>query len=1014
MRKHLSMILALLVLVVFGASAQQSTVSGKVLGEDGTGLPGVSIFVKNTTTGTVSDIDGNYNLRVNGSDAVLVYSFLGYETEEVTVGNQSTIDITLLPDLTQLSEVIVVGYGTKRKEELTGAINVVDSEQLKQVPAPSFQDALQGSAPGVQVLANDGAPGAGMSIRIRGIGSINASNEPLYVIDGIPITSGNGEISTTDFDNGGRSANPLASINPNDIENIVILKDASSTAIYGARGANGVVLITTKSGSAGTAKIDASVRVGFSTPAFNNLLEPLSEPQYRQLYVEGHINGGNFDTEAEALDFYNQQFPDQANTNWIDEITQTGVTQDYNLSASGGNDKFTYFVSGNVLQQDGIVVNNKFDRYSSRINLSANLTEKLTLTNNLNLSYFTQRGITDGARWQAPFYVGYLMAPTVPVFDDQGRFYGDHQSFFMGGNNPRGHLSDDRREREQTRIINNFTLSYDIIENLTFKSAWSFDLLQVDDFIFANGRYGDGRNVGGTSQEATTDQLNWLGTQTLNYNNTFGGVHNLDVLVGYEAQRVKTDQLDYLAEGFSHPSLIFPSAGANPQAQTFNSRSEFAFESLFSRVSYDFDQKYYLSASLRRDGSSRFGPETRFGTFWSVGGGYAISEEAFMQNVSFVNFLKLRASYGQLGNAALDDDNADTDDNYLWAETYGFAREYDGTPGAAPLSIGNPMLTWESQGNLNFGLDFTGFNNRVNATVEYFIRESSDLLLNRPLSRTSGFREQLANISDMENRGIEIQLGADLISTSDFVLNAGFNFTAITNEITRLDEAIVDGTKRREEGRDFQEYFLYGWAGVDPTNGDPLWFTDETKVETTNQINDAVRFYDGKSATPDYFGAFNLSAQYKGFTLSGQLNYQFGNYLYDNVGWVIHGDGRFTPRSTSTYAFENRWTTPGQQALFPQHRWGGNQSSNQRNSDRYLFEGDYMRLRTLSLAYNVPSSFLEPVKLRSLQFSVLLNNFWTWTKDDQLYFDPEQTVSGVFNTVTPINKTVNFILNIGI
>ncbi len=262
MRKHLSMILALLVLVVFGASAQQSTVSGKVLGEDGTGLPGVSIFVKNTTTGTVSDIDGNYNLRVNGSDAVLVYSFLGYETEEVTVGNQSTIDITLLPDLTQLSEVIVVGYGTKRKEELTGAINVVDSEQLKQVPAPSFQDALQGSAPGVQVLANDGAPGAGMSIRIRGIGSINASNEPLYVIDGIPITSGNGEISTTDFDNGGRSANPLASINPNDIENIVILKDASSTAIYGARGANGVVLITTKSGSAGTAKNDERVRVG--------------------------------------------------------------------------------------------------------------------------------------------------------------------------------------------------------------------------------------------------------------------------------------------------------------------------------------------------------------------------------------------------------------------------------------------------------------------------------------------------------------------------------------------------------------------------------------------------------------------------------------------------------------------------------------------------------------------------------------------------------------------------------
>ena len=265
----------------------------------------------------------------------------------------------------------------------------------------------------------------------------------------------------------------------------------------------------------------------------------------------------------------------------------------------------------------------------------------------------------------------------------------------------------------------------------------------------------------------------------------------------------------------------------------------------------------------------------------------------------------------------------------------------------------------------------------------------------------------------MENRGIEIQVNGDVISTPDFTLNVGANFTQITNEITRLDEAIVDGTKRREEGRDFQEYFLYGWAGVDPANGDPLWYTDATKTETTNEINNAERFYDGKSATPDFFGAFNLKAQFKGFTLAGQLNYQFGNYLYDNVGWVIHGDGRFTPRSTTTYAFENRWTTPGQEALFPQHRWGGNQSSNQRNSDRYLFEGDYMRLRTLSLAYNFPSSIL-PDQLRSLQLSVLANNFWTWTKDDDLYFDPEQTFSVVYNTVTPINKTVSFVLKIGI
>lgn len=1014
MMKHLLITFSLLFLWVYTAHGQQNTVSGKILDENEQGLPGVSVFVKGTTTGTISDIDGNYRINVSGSNATLVFSFVGFATKEVPVGNQSTIDVSLEPDLTELSEVVVVGYGTKRKEELTGSVNVVSSEQLQQVPAPSFQEALQGNSPGVQVVAQDGAPGAGVAIRIRGTGSINASNDPLYVIDGIPVTSGSSSLTTTDFDNGGKSANPLAAINPNDIENIVVLKDASSTAIYGARGANGVVLITTKSGSKGAAKIDLRARVGFSSPAYNNLLEPLNEEQYRQLYVEGYLNAGTYDTEAEALELYNQQFPERANTNWLDEITQTGVTQDYNISASGGSDKLTYFVSGNVLKQDGIVVNNQFDRYSTRANLTAALTDKLSVTNNLTLSYFNQRGITDGTRWQAPFYLAYLMAPSIPVYDEQGRFYGDHADFFMGGNNPRGHLSDDRREREQTRIIDNLSLSYDILDNLTFRSAWSFDLIQVDDYIFSNARYGDGRNVNGSAQEAATDQLNWLGTQTLTYNTIFAEKHNLDVLAGYETQKVKTDQLDLSVEGFSHPSLIYVSAGANPQSETFTSRSEYAFQSLFSRISYDFDQKYYLTASLRRDGSSRFGPESRYGTFWSIGGGYSISEESFMQNVDFVDFLKLRASYGKTGNANIDDNNADTDDNYLWAETYGFAREYDGTPGAAPLSIGNPALTWESQGNFNVGLDFTGFKSRVNATIEYFIRQSTDLILNRPLSRTTGFREQLSNISDMKNTGLEIQINADLVSTPDFLLSAGINFSTIQNEITSLDEAIVDGTKRREEGRDFQEYFLYGWAGVDPANGDPLWYTDATKTETTNEINNATRFYDGKSATPDFFGAFNLSAQYKSFTLATQLNYQFGNYVYDGPGWVIHGDGRFTPRSTSLYAYENRWTTPGQQALFPQFRWGGNQSSNQQDSDRYLFAGDYVRLRTLSLSYNVPSTLLSALKLRSLQLSVLMNNYWTWTKDDNLYFDPEQTISGVYDTVTPINKTVSFVLNIGI
>ncbi len=1002
-----------LVILLFTASmlyAQDRTVSGTVTDSDGGPLPGVTITIKGTTTGTVADIDGNYSISVPDG-GILVFNFVGFESQEVAIGQRSVIDLAM-SGVTELSEVIIVGYGSARQEELTGAVQVVGAEKLAEVPTSSFQDALQGNAPGLQVVAQDGAPGAGIAIRVRGIGSINASNEPLYVVDGLPITAQSADVTTTDFDNGGRSANPLAALNPNDIENIVILKDAASTAIYGSRGANGVILITTKQGKKGPAKVNLKASYGFSDFAFNNLLEPLNETQYRQLYVEGRINNGSSATEAEALDTYNSQFPQLGNTNWLDEISQTGKTAQYDLSVSGGSDNLTYFVSGSYLSQEGTVVNNLFDRYSTRVNLTGKVNDKLSISNNLSLSFSDQRGITDGTRWQAPFYLAYLMAPAVPVFDEQGRYYGDHASFFMGGNNPVGHLNEDKREREQTRIIDNLSASYEIMEGLTFKTAWSFDLLSVTDYIFANGRYGDGRNVGGSAQEATTSVDNWQGTQTLTYGTTLGSSHNLDVLLGYEAQRVNTRQIDTGFEGFSHPELKLLSVGANPQANGFRSRTSYAFNSYFSRINYDFEGKYYGSVSLRRDGSSRFGPNERWGTFWSVGGGWTLSNESFMQGVSFVDNLKLRASYGVTGNAGIPN-SGNEDGNFRWAALWGFTPDYDGNPGAQPLTVGNVDLTWESQENLNVGLDFYGMNNRVNASIEYFKRTSSDLLLNKPLSGTTGFTSIFSNVGDMENRGLEIGISADVISNNDFLLTLGWNQTWITNEITSLDEPIVSGTKRREEGRDFQEYFLYGWAGVDPANGDPLFYTDSTKSETTNDINNAVRFYDGKSATPDFFGSFNISARYKAFSLSTQFNYQFGNYVYDSPGWVIHGDGRFTPRSTSTWAFENRWTTPGQEALFPRHSWGNSTGSNTRNSSRYLFQGDYIRLRTVRLAYDLPTSLISKANLSSVQISTTFNNFWTWTKDDNLHFDPEQTINGVYNTVTPISKTVTFALNIG-
>ncbi|MEM9340155.1 MAG: TonB-dependent receptor [Bacteroidota bacterium] len=988
--------------------AQKTVVTGTVTTPDGERLPGVNILVKGTTKGVLTDLDGNYKIGLEVDEGVLIFSYIGFESQEVEVGNQSKVDVSLQEDSKQLSEVIIVGYGSQSRESLTGSVQVVDQQKIDAIPTPSFQEALQGNSPGLQVVTTDGAPGAGISIRVRGIGSISAGNEPLYVIDGIPVNSESENISTTDFDNGGRSANLLASINPNDIESLVVLKDAASTAIYGSRGANGVVLINTKGGLQGKAKVNFKSQWGFSSFAFNNLLEGLSEPEYRALYIEGKINAGDAADETAALEIYNNEFPDQENNIWLDEMSQTGVTEEYDLSISGGSNGLTYFTSLNYYGQEGTIKENFFDRYSGRIKLKADVAKGLTFSNNLSISYFEQRGITDGARWQAPMYLAYLMPPTVPMFDNEGNYYAEHTGI-MGANHPVGQLYDDMRQRDQTRVINTFSASYEIMENLTFKSSWSVDLLNIDDFIYNNPRYGDGRNAGGTAQEATVDQLNWLGTQTLSYTKSIGRKHHFDAVLGYEAQKVSIDQVDGYAEGFAHPSLVNLSSAANASVVAFDSRTEYAFASVLGRVMYDYGGKYLGSFSVRSDGSSRFGPENRWGTFWSVGAGWVVSEESFMSSNDLINFMKVRSSYGVAGNAAIGNS---TIGNYAWSTSYAFDADYDGSPGGYLSNVGDESLTWESQENFNIGVDYSLLGDRLSGSIEYFERISSDLILEDPRSPTSGVEDIITNVGDMENRGIEISLSGDVIRTPNFQLTIGGNISFIKNEITRLETPIPEGTKRREEGRDFQEYYLYGWAGVDPANGDPLWFTDSTKTETTNDINNAVRFYDGKSATPDYYGGFNLAARYKGFTLSTQFNFQVGNYLYDSPGFVIHGDGRFTPRSTSRWAYENRWTTPGEAALFPRFAWGNTSSSNVQNQTRYLFEGDFIRMRTLRLAYDVPAVALDRFSLISkLNVYVNFNNFWTWVKDENLHFDPEQTISGVYNTVTPISKTVTLGLN---
>ncbi len=906
----------------------------------------------------------------------------------------------------------MIGYGTARKEALTGAVVSISAKKLEQLPTTTFQDILQGT-PGVQVQSNDGAPGAGISIRVRGIGSITAGSEPLYVVDGIPMLTD--DIGRTGFNNGGRTANALATINPNDIESLVVLKDAASTAIYGSRGANGVILITTKGGVAGNdifasgPKFDFKIQRGYSDFAHGNLLQGLSGEQYHDYFIEANVNRGRTVEESEQQ--YQETFPllskGFGNTNWIDEITRTGATSSFDLSATGGSDNFSYFISGSYFDQQGTVETIFFERYSSRINVTAQLSEKFSISNNLNVAYTNQRAINDGSAWEAPFYMAVFMPPAVPVYNEEGQFYGAHQAKnIMGGNNPLGGLVENPKKRETSRLQDHLSGTYKLNKNISFQSSWSFDLYELDDYAFYNARYGSGRNSGGEVNEARSDNITWQGTQTINYYNTFSDVHSFDTVVGYEANKSSRDRVELWGQQFAHPDLLTANSAALIETVPSGSdRNSFRFESVFARLNYDYNRKYYFSGSFRTDGSSRFGPDQRWGNFWAVGFGYSVTEESFMDNINFVDYLKFRTSYGQVGNAAIG--------NYEWQGLYGFNIAYDGAPGAAPSQVQNSALTWESQGNLNIGFDYAIMDNRLSGSFNWYKKTSTDLLLDVPISYTTGFTSLLQNFGDMENSGMEFSVQADIMRKREFNFALHFNVTTLKNKLTKLSSPFIAGTKRREEGRDYQEYYLLPWAGVDPDNGKPLYYTDETKTATTSSLNETGRIYDGKSGTPDLIGSFGIFGQYKRFTFSASANYTFGNYLFEGAARFYHGDGRYAPRSTSTWLWENRWQNPGDIAKAPQLRWGGNSGSQPNNSSRYLQKGDYIRLKNVRLAYRMPETWASFAKVGSLEAYVTLNNYFTWVADDDLHFDPEQVISGVFNTGTPNSKTVSFGWNIG-
>lgn len=951
---------------------------------DGFTIPGVNVTIKGTTIGVTTNIDGFYEIMAS-PDATLVFSFIGMETQEISVDGRNVINVQMASALIGLEEFVITGYGVQTRSTFTGAVSSVDaSKTIERIPVTSFDKALQGAVPGMQVTSASGQPGSSSQVTIRGIGSISAGTQPLYVVDGVPVATGDLSIQSS-------TSNALSNLNPNDIESVVVLKDASATAIYGSRASNGVILITTKRGREGVTNFNFSTQQGFSTRTTEHF-QVLNAEEFKMLTNEGRVNAGL--PEIDYSELTPGMWVEDADTDWLGEaFVSNARTESYEFSASGGTERTRFFISSSLFKQEGIAISSHLDRLSFRANIDHRANDLISFGANIGLSN-TKQGtpLTDAAYFTSPVTGGFLLPPIYPVQDTLGNWNMDYATLngvnFVANNTINDH------ESETKRLIGNAFVQLDFMPNLIFKSN-----IGVDWYDLLEEFYDDPRAKGNTAFEkgrasaSMVKQFVYSVANTLNWDESFG-MHNVAVMLGHEAQASNYKDFYVASEDFASFLLRRLSSGATPVTAA-GTGTDWRLLSLFSQGQYNYDNTYYASFSFRRDGSSRFGRNNRYANFYSVGASWRIAQEDFIKdNLPFVTNLLLRFSYGTSGNSQIG--------NFSSLGLYGYGRDYDGRPGSAPTQFENPDLTWEKNTNWNLGLDI-GLFDRFSATVEFYNRRTSDLLLFVPLSSTAGITSQLRNVGEMENKGIEISLNGDIFDprSSEFQWNLGFNIAFNNNKILSL----VDGQDittfyyLRREGLSFQTFYMEEWAGVNPADGRPMWYDEDGNI--TFRKGDADRAIVG-SADPDFTGGFTSTMAYKGFTLSAFFTFTYGNLLYDDTYRILNSDGAFAGFNQSTDQL-NRWTTPGQITDTPR-RVNGNPSESNERSTRNLYDGSYLRLKNLQLGYNLPQRWVEQLRLNSARVFLQGQNLLTWTEYPGM--DPEQFRDGIVWFVYPNARTI--------
>ncbi|TAE00645.1 MAG: TonB-dependent receptor [Bacteroidetes bacterium] len=960
--KKVLLLLSLSLIAVFPLLAQ--TISGTVLsGEDNSPLPGVTIQVKGTSSGTLTDFDGKYQLKA-GSDAVLVFSFVGFITQEVPVGSQSTIDLTLKPDFKQLQEVVVVGYGTQIRSEMTANIATVSGKDLQNIPVPTMEGAMQGRSAGVFIESSSGKVGQGMKVRVRGAASLSASNQPLYVIDGVIM-------NTADLSSNSGATNPMADINPNDIESVEILKDAASASIYGARGSNGVVIITTKKGKAGDTKFNVGYQVGISNPTRKRTF--LNASQYMELYKEAMLNDGytqaDFEGEMDFLSLGTDWKNKAVDTDWQSLVfPKNQGFQQLDFSMSGGNEKTRFYVSTNYTDQKGILIKNAFQRISGRVNLDHTINDKWKIGTSVMYSKsFNNRAASDNS-FANPLQI-VALPPISPARKADGTSYDTPDGLIYY--NPLVEVENAHFFTNVNRVINNSYLTFNPIKELMIRGEFGMDVLSQNEDRFAASNTESGRGARGTAtgQNRNTVATSYISKLFANYNKTFAEFHNVDITVGTEYQFGKTEYTD--VQGQAMPDAIQKLVAAGQITSGTSFLTQYAFLSYFGRVNYKFNGKYLLGVTVRTDGSSRFGADNRFGTFPSASAGWVISEEDFLRGNKTFSFLKLRASYGLTGNSEIG--------NFASSGLFSSAA-YGLLGGLYKSQLANPALTWEKATQIDLGIDFGFLDNRISGEIDYFSKESTGLLLGVPVPGTSGFRSTTQNLGGLKNQGVEVVINTNNL-VGEFKWNTSFNITFIKNEVTSLGgQTTIDPGGARtmnvaRVGYPIGTFWGAPYAGVNPANGNAQWFNaDGTKTETFS----ANLYTNLGSPNPDFYGGLTNNFSYKGFDLSILLQGVSGNKVHavgDQFMFTQFGNGADNQVAEAM----NRWQKAGDITDVPRATYDGVGGGFNTRSSRYLYDGSYLRVKTVTLGYNVPLDFAKKYKLNSMRVYLTAQNLFTFT-----------------------------------